>query len=80
MLRNMLTVFLVGVLLAACQSTPDEVVDKVLQDFGLRERPEGYVSGADRVLERLSNVGAAEMKRMNLDGQHGDVKFYQENM
>ena len=79
MLRNMLTVFLVGVLLAACQSTPDEVVDKVLQDFGLRERPEGYVSGADRVLERLSNVGAAEMKRMNLDGQHGDVKFYQEN-
>jgi len=64
--------------LAACRSTPDEVVDKVLQDFGLRERPEGYVSGSDRVFERLGDVGAAEMKRMNLDGQHGAVEFHQE--
>jgi len=79
MVRNMLSAFLVGVLLAACQTTPDEVVGKVLQDFGLRDRPEGYVSGSDRVLERLGDVAAAEMQRMNLDGQHGDVKFHQEN-
>jgi len=79
MVKNILCVSLLGVLLAACRSTPDEVVDKVLQDFGLRERPEGYVSGSDRVLERLSDVGAAEMQRMNLDAQHGAVEFHQES-
>ena len=61
--------------LAGCARSPGEVTDKVLQDFGLRARPEGYVSGADRVFERLSNVGKGEMKRMNIEGRHGKVMF-----
>lgn len=65
----------VAVLAAGCSSAPDGIGNKVLQDFGLRERPEGYVSGADRVFDRLTQVGRAELKRMNAEGRHGEVKF-----
>lgn len=61
--------------LAACQSGPVSVSDKVLADFGLRERPEGYVTGSDKVFEQLEIVGAAEMKRMNAAQRHGAIKF-----
>lgn len=58
-----------------CETGPGGVADKVLSDFGLRERPEGYVSGGDRVFQRLNTVAAAEMKRMNMESRHGEVKF-----
>lgn len=61
--------------LAGCASSPGEVTGKVLQDFGLRARPEGYVSGTDRVFERLNNIGKSEMKRLNMQGRHGKVMF-----
>lgn len=61
-------------LLCSCAGT----VDKVMADFGLKERPEGYVSGSDRVMEELSTVGAVEMKRMNSAQQQGEVKFQRE--
>jgi hypothetical protein len=54
-------------------------MDKVMADFGLKERPEGYVSGSDKVMQRLDSVGAMEIKRMNMDQQRGEVKFQKEN-
>ena len=47
----------------------------MLQDFGIKERPEGYESGADKVYARLNEVGQSEMKRLNLEQRHGEVKF-----
>jgi len=67
-----------GLLLCSCQGTPGEVVDKVLVDFGVREKPEDYVSGSDRVFEGLNVVAKAEMKRMNQEARRGEVKFQEE--
>lgn len=66
---------IVVTLAAGCSSAPDGIANKVLQDFGIRERPEGYVSGSDKVFERLTQVGRTEIKRMNAEGRHGEVKF-----
>lgn len=66
------------VVMAGCETGPSGVADKVLADFGLRDRPEGYVSGTDRVLERLKTVGATELKRMNMASRHGEVKFQED--
>ena len=63
-------------LLCSCEGT----VDKVMADFGLKERPEGYVSGSDKVMTQLNGVGAMEMKRMNMEEQRGSVKFQKENV
>ncbi len=51
------------------------VVDTVLQDFGIKDRPSDYVSGADKVYAALNDVGQAEMKRLNFEDRHGQVKF-----
>jgi hypothetical protein len=66
---------MVCALLCSCEGT----VDKVMADFGLKARPEGYVSGSDKVMQRLDSVGAMEMKRMNMEQQRGGVKFQKEN-
>ena len=47
--------------LAGCGSTGS----KVLQDFGVQERPEDYVSGADRVMTKLPDVAKVEIDRLN---------------
>lgn len=65
-------------LLAGCQHSPGEVTNKVLQDFGLKARPEGYVSTTDRVREKLTAVGQTEMKRMNAEERNGEVKFQEQ--
>ena len=63
-------------LMTSCAtSAPDGVLNKVMTDFGLKEQPEGYVSGSDKVMEQLNTVGASEMKRMNIAEQHGVTKF-----
>ncbi|HIJ64364.1 MAG TPA: hypothetical protein HPP77_00325 [Candidatus Hydrogenedentes bacterium] len=62
----------------ACQRTPGEVVEKVLVDWGVKEEPEGYVTGSDRVFERLREVGRSEMRRMNYEARHGEVKFQED--
>lgn len=49
--------------------------ETVLQDFGIRDRPEGYVSGSDLVFERLDGIGATELKRLNSRSRQGEVKF-----
>jgi len=65
-------------LLAACQRTPGEVMQKVKYDLGMGAKPEGYVTASDKVMERLPAVGEQEMKRMNLAGRQGEVKFQDE--
>ncbi len=63
---------------AGCARTPGEIAEKVAYDFGIGERPEGYVSGSDRVMENLTQVAEVEMKRMNMAQRHGEVEFQDE--
>lgn len=58
--------------LGACGTN---VGQKVAYDFGLGPKPEGYVAPSERVMERLDAVGKAEMKRMNNEQRHGEVKY-----
>lgn len=68
-------------LLAGCASGPHgSVMDKVMYDFGVGEAPEGYVSGSDRVFQKLPEVGETEMKRLNTEGRHGEVKFQEDGL
>jgi ASC-1-like (ASCH) protein len=67
-----------SVVLCSCGTTGSEVVQKVKYDFGVGEKPEGYVSGAEKVEARLNDVGKTEMKRMNAAGRQGDVVFSEE--
>ena len=64
--------------MAGCASTPGSVMEKVQYDFGLGEKPEGYVTGADRVMQALPKVAESEMKRLNTAQRHGSVKFQEE--
>ncbi len=65
----------VCLMLAACQTGSGSVTEKVLADFGLRDHPEGYVSGSDRVFEELDNVGTVELRRLNAAERHGEIVF-----
>ena len=65
---------------SGCQQSPGEVTGKVLADWGLRERPEGYVSGSDRIYEKLRDVGAGELDRMNRQGRSGEVRYEQDGL
>lgn len=47
----------------------------VLQDFGIQERSEDYVSGRDKTLETMRTVGAVEMKRLNTAGRQGELIY-----
>jgi hypothetical protein len=68
--------FLVLAVLAGCATGGDvNVVDKVMYDFGLGERPEGYVATSDRIMERLPTVARTEMKRLNLEERQGDIEY-----
>ncbi|HIA48950.1 MAG TPA: hypothetical protein EYN96_13500 [Candidatus Hydrogenedentes bacterium] len=51
------------------------VGNTILQDFGIRDRPEDYVSGADRVMESMRAVGATEIKRLNSANRHGEIRY-----
>lgn len=72
-----MSILVVAVCLLACgcAQSPGEVKDQVLVDFGLKPKPEGYKSESDLVRERLDDVGAAELKRLNMEGRFGEVKF-----
>ena len=63
-----------------CQRTPGEVANKVLGDFGLKERPEGYEEPSDKVYDRLNGVAEAEMKRMNYEGREGEILFEEDGL
>ena len=57
--------------IAGCSGTGS----KVLQDFGLQDRPEGYVSGAERVLTKLPDVAKPELARLNAAARNGEVLY-----
>jgi hypothetical protein len=70
---------LLCLVIVSCATDDDVgVVEKVKYDFGIGEKPEGYETGTDRVMTRLDGVGKTEMKRMNVEGRHGDIKFQEE--
>jgi hypothetical protein len=61
---------IIVVVLSSCQTDSEGgVVNKVLSDFGLREKPEGYVSETDKVFQRLGEIGATELQRLNLENR-----------
>lgn len=76
-MKKALLIAAVCVALVSCETPEGGVVNKVLTDWGLKQKPEGYTTEADRVFERLGAVGATEMKRMNGPLEHGQVKFQQ---
>ena len=51
------------------------VGNTVLQDFGIQERPEDYVSGSERVMQSMQAVGESELKRLNTLIRHGEIKY-----
>ena len=77
-MKKLLILTAVFLAFASCHTEEGGVANKVLSDWGLKAKPEGYVSGEDRVFEKLAGIGAAEMKRMNAELQHGEVKFQSE--
>lgn len=60
---------------SACSSGGGSVVDKVMVDFGMKEKPEGYVEPSDKVYTKLDSVGKTELKRLNQATQNGEIKF-----
>jgi hypothetical protein len=56
------------------------VGDTVLQDFGIQERPEDYQSGSDTVIKAMENVGATELRRLNLSQRRGTVTFQKKEL
>lgn len=77
-MKKVLVLLLLLGLVCSCQSTPSEVIQKVKYDFGIGEKPEGYVTGTELVMANLRKVGESELKRMNMAGRHGEVKFQEE--
>jgi hypothetical protein len=64
-----------AVFCSSCQSSEGGVVNKVMSDFGLKQKPEGYVSDSDKAMERLNAAGLMEMKRLNQLELKGTIKF-----
>ena len=79
-MRKFLAAILIPFVLPACGTTSEQggVVDKVLQDFGLQDRPEGYETGGDKVFDRLNQVGESELNRLNRENRTGEVKYAEE--
>lgn len=44
----------------------------------MKQKPAGYQSQSDLILNQLRSVGQTEMKRMNLSGRRGKVRFQKE--
>jgi hypothetical protein len=78
---RLFVVLLIGTAIAGCAGQNGQTpLETVMTDFGLKEKPEGYVSGTDKVYERLNDVGASEMKRMNLAARLGEVKVEEDGL
>ena len=72
---------LIGLGMVGCAGQNGQTpMDTVMTDFGLKEKPEGYVSGSDKVYDRLNEVGASEIKRMNQDARLGEVKVEEDGL
>lgn len=66
--------------LAGCSSPPGGVGNKVLTDFGIRQKAEGTVTGTDVVYQKLPEVGRAELDRLNAIERRGTIKFKQDGL
>ena len=78
---NKFYIVLAAIFIAGCQGQGGQtVVETVMSDFGLKEKPEGYVSGADKVVERLNEIGEVEMKRMNQAERLGELKVEEKDL
>ncbi len=85
--RNRIALHLSGVAMAVALAlasgcaTGDNVsvAEKIKYDFGIGEKPEGYESATDKILDRLDSVGKTEMKRMNSDVRHGEINFQEDD-
>ena len=78
-MKHLLAILVISATFLACETAPEGgVFNKVMVDWGIREPPEGHVSGADRVMERMKAVGTTEMKRLNRENRHGEVKFQEQ--
>lgn len=76
-----LIAILIGLSIAGCAGDNGQTpMETVMSDFGLKEKPEGYVSGSDKVYERLNEVGETEMKRMNQAERLGEVKVEEDGL
>lgn len=72
---------LIGLCIAGCAGQNGQTpIDTVMTDFGLKDKPEGYVSGSDKVYGRLNEIGETEIKRMNQAGRLGEVKVEEEGL
>ena len=71
-IRSSVYCVLIAFSVVSCSSN---VASTVKQDFGLQERPEDYVSGSERAMKTLRTVGVTEIKRLNTENQHGEVKY-----
>ena len=60
-----------GALVVGCAGSGS----KVMQDFGLQERPDDYVSGSDRVMATLPEVAKTELTRLNAASRTGEVLY-----
>ena len=78
--RHTVIVMLLVTLLLGCSSAPGGVGNKVLTDFGIRDKQEGYVTGTDTVYQRLPEVGNSEIDRLNTAERRGTIKFKQDGL
>jgi len=78
--RQTLVAMLLVTLFAGCSSAPGGVGNKVLTDFGIREKQEGYTTGTDTVYQRLPEVGNSEVDRLNVAERRGTIKFKQDGL
>lgn len=67
-----LAISLLTLILTGCNGN---VTDTIKQDFGLQERPEDYESGEERCMKSMRTVGLTELKRLNAETQHGEIKY-----
>jgi hypothetical protein len=61
-----------------CCACGGNVIQKVKYDFGIGQKPEGYEAPSERVMSQLDGVGKSELKRMNVENRHGEVKFQED--
>lgn len=76
-MRYLSLALFIALIFNGCASSPSEVKEKVLVDFGIKEKPDDYVTGSDVVYDKLKDVGETELKRLNATERHGEVKYEQ---
>lgn len=67
-------------ILAGCGGGGGSVPQKVMGDLGLIERPDEYQSQAEAVRQNLNQVGPAELRRLNQQARHGEIKYQEEGL